>query len=186
MPEGIQNQEQVKQPEKSILPVSREAVDEALAEISYAPQEALVEEQALMERQNPFLAGDINTFAGKLDKANYWDYLEGAHWTYRILRKQAEMCGRQLPQISHTQLSTLYRNHIQRSNEEEQNKRKEPVLLSEKFKKIAGQDREFLRAMGEFTKYSVAPLAFYLGVTDVYKPIKDALNIAELTRMFNV
>lgn len=179
MAENTPNQES-KLPEKSILPVSKEAVDEALAEIAQDPQKVLVDEITTMERQNPPLATLVKSFSEKLDATSHWDYMEGAYWTHKILRKQAELCGRQFPTISPDLLKTFFRDTIQHNAEQKQ--KRKLMFSPEEIQKTIAQDPEFARAIREFTKYRYAALVFYLGVFDVYVPIKNAIEAEELAK----
>lgn len=181
---STQGQERARIPEGSILPVSKESVDKALAEIVLDPTRALVHEKAIVGQQNPALFDSLTFFEDKLlsegSKANYFDFMEGAYWTHKILRMQAEACGKELPQISLDLISAYARDAIQRGNE--QDEKKEVVPYEERIKKMAEQDPEFVRAIKEFTKYRTSPVVFYNGVINVYTVIKDALQAEELAR----
>lgn len=184
MPENTQGKEGNKIPEKSILPVSKESVDKALGEITQDPTRAMSREQSLMKKQNPVLFTNLDDFGKILGNAGYFDFMGGACWTYKILRIQAETCGRELPQISPDLLLTYIRDHIQYGNE--QSEKKEFVHFEEKVKKIATQDPEFGRAIKEFTKYRVTALSFYSGAIEVYDFVKNALHSEELAKKFNL
>lgn len=184
MSESTQGKEVDKTPEKSILPVSKESVDNALEEIIQDPTRTMSREQALMKKQNPVLFDNLDDFAKKLGSAGYFDLMEGACWTYKILRIQADTCGRELPQISPDLLLTYIHDNIQYANE--QSEKKEFVPFEERVKKIATQDPEFGRAIKEFTKYRVIASGFYSGAIEVYDLIKNALQSEELARKFNL
>lgn len=177
-------QERAGIPERSIFPVGKESVDKALAEIVSDPTKALVHEKAIMGQQSPALLNALTFYEDKLlsegSKANYFDFMEGAYWTHKILRMQAETCGRELPQISLDLILTNYRDSIQKANE--QDEKKEVVPYEEKIKKMTDQDPEFERAIKEFTKYRTSPTVFYNGVINVYTMVRDALQAEELAR----
>lgn len=184
MPENPQDKEINKIPEKSILPVSKESVDKALEEIAQDPTRAMSREQTLMKKQNTTLFANLDDFAKRLDNAGYFDCMAGVCWAYKILRIQAETCGRELPQISPDLLLTYGHDYIQYANE--QSEKNKFVSFEERVEKIATQDPEFGRAIKEFTKYRVAASGFYSGAIEVYDLVKNALHSEELAKNFNL
>lgn len=85
--------------EISILPVTKEAADAALSQIALDPSKASLEEGALIETGNHQLNLLLHTRIG-IGRIKPDEFIEGALWTHRILRTQAERRGNRLPEIS--------------------------------------------------------------------------------------
>lgn len=186
MPEGIPNQEPDKLMEKSILPVSKDAVDKSLVEIAQNPLKVMIEEGRLIRLKNPALFDKLtlvkNTL-GENDFSSYFLFQEGASYTYRILRKQAENLGTKLPVVSDDVVSTFFQEQIQYISEIKEEDRRE--YFAKQIERISIQDPEFGRAMKEFIRYRALPENFYFGAISVYLTIKNSLQAEELERKFN-
>lgn len=187
MPEDIQNQEPTKQLEKPILPVSKEVVDRSLAEISSNPLKAMLEEGSVIAIRNPALFDKLTLLKNKLsenDTSSYFTFQEGASYTYKILRQQAEILGKELPAVSDDVISTFFQDQLRYISETKDEDRK--GYFAKQIGQIGIQDPEFDRAIKEFTKYSAVPVNFYFGAVSVYIPIRNALQAEELAKKFQI
>lgn len=182
LPNNLSGEEEPRIPEKLILPVSKESVDAALLEIAQDPKKALADEGVIMEKQNPLLFTELESFKEVAVRWGFYysDYVRGAYWTHKILRKQAEMCGRQLPTISLDLLDSFSRDSTQHNIEQEE--KKKPTAIQEELQQTTAQDYEFTRAIEELIKYKSSSSAFCLGALDVYGPMRNALQSEELNK----
>jgi len=188
--ENILHQSETSQ-ETVCFPVTKEAADRALTGIAENPDRVMVEEGAVMQVENP----ELNLILMALGQSgqtgmgiNMGVFSEGALWTYRILRSQAELNGKALPKISEELARVTVQDQINSLREFEG---KAPrggfaPFIEEKMKEISSEEPELGRAIGELTKYRAGKIAFYNGAINVYLPIKKALRSAELGRKFTL
>ena len=188
--ENILHQSETSQ-ETVCFPVTKEAVDRALSGIAENPDRVMVEEGAVMQVENP----ELNLILMSLGQSfqtgmgiNMVIFSEGALWTYRILRTQADLAGKALPKISEELARVTVQDQINSIREFEG---KSPRGDFEQFiegtmKEISSQEPELGKAVGELTKYRAGKISFYHGVVNVYLPIKKALRSAELDRKFTL
>jgi hypothetical protein len=181
---GDAGKQEFNRQEVLIFPLGRNAVDKALKEIAQNPKNEMIKEEAYMEHYDPELLAFLEGFQNSTEVKGF-DFMEGACWTYKILRIQADTCNKKLPQVSFDLLETHSRDGIQNQNERTI-KQLEPLAIEEKMEKIATQDVEFERAIKEFTKYKVFPTVFNFGATEVYSLMKKSLETKELERKFSI
>jgi len=170
--------------EPSPLPVTKEAVERALKEIAQDPGKAMMEESNIIQLQNP----EINlTLHNKLQSlpGEQRAYIEGALWTHRILRTQAELNGVNLPRIAPNVGEVYLRDCIDeiRSTGVSQTVDDYNRKLGER---VIAEEPELGNAIQEITKYRPAKESIYGGVADVYFLIKRTLEAKELGKKFGM
>lgn len=172
----------------SCFPVTKDAVDQALAKISENPDRVAVETGALLQADNPdlnlMLMSLLQTGPRNMDQG---PVIEGALWTYRILNEQAELNGKRVPHVSrdvctahlHDVLETV---KMQTSKDPNVNF---GDLVTDKVKDAIKEEPYLQEALNELTKYRGMKSLFYQGVSNVLFPIKKSLESIELRRKLN-
>ncbi len=157
----------------SFLPVTKEAAELALSEIAANPNRALMEEGTIIQTENPQL-NQLLHLRIQAGVSNQNDYIEGALWTHRILRKQAEQGGGKLPVISSGLTDAYLVDNLERVES-----RPEISIdqdSKEQAEKLMTEEPELGNALAEITKYRPSRGDFDFGATDVYFVVKKALG----------
>ena len=156
----------------SFLPVTKEAAELALSEIAANPDRALMEEGTIIQTENPQL-NQLLHLRIQAGVSNQNDYIEGALWTHRILRKQAEQGGGKLPVIS----SKLTDDYLVDNLKRLENKPEISIDQDskEQAQRLTTEEPELGNALAEITKYKPSKGDFDFGAVDVYSVIKKAL-----------
>jgi hypothetical protein len=183
--EHIPGQQPERGREQSSFPLTKEAVDRGLTEIAENPDRVVIEEGELMQIQNPELNSGLmsvlNTFPVERGK-----FTEGALYTYRLLRKQADMRGERIPIVSNDIWTTHIHDQIEAIRTVGREDPNAGMFESsrQQMETISEQDPEFGRAIKEITKYSPRKDHFFHGVVNTYLPVRKALEAQELERKF--
>lgn len=115
-------------------------------------------------------------------------FTEGALWTYKLLREQAEILGERVPIVSleiwqahmHDQIEATRKSAIKDPNAGKYDHAKHQV------EEISARDPEFGRALKILTNYRVGHGHFYAGVINTYLPIKKTSESEQLEKRFPV
>ncbi|MBI2196111.1 hypothetical protein HYU45_00685 [Candidatus Daviesbacteria bacterium] len=170
--------------ESSPLPVSKEAAEQALREIAQDPLKALKEERDILQNQNPVLSQALDT-RYRTSPIEQLPYSQGALFTYRILRRQAELNGINLPRVSSDATIIYVEDRIKelKSGNIDQTKAGYNRKLVER---VIAEEPELGNAIKEMTKYNPTKEIFYNGAADVYFLIKRTLEAKELGKRFGI
>ncbi len=164
---------------KSFLPVTEKAVNQALMEISFDPDAAIILEAGIIERQNPELNLTLNMRLQ--DVTNSKTYIEGALFTHAILRWQANLNGTSLPRVT-APVATQYERDrirdIQRTDVNMSIEEEWEILKNRMFK----QEPNLQRAVEELTKYRPGRIDFFGASAEVYLLLKATQETQDLRR----
>lgn len=183
MTEGIGQPEEAALPrESACFPVTKEAVDAALGAIAENPDRMLVQEGALLQVENPELnQGLLAAAAGlRVDRGNF---SEGAVFTHRILRQQAEMRGEQMPVVTDAGWHAHMQGQIDEMNAGDPHITIDARAI-QKMQEIGAKDPEFGKAVDDLTKYRAGKPSFYNGVIHTYLPLKHAAEGQAMEKQF--
>jgi hypothetical protein len=162
--------------EVSCFPVTKEVADRTLAEIAENPARALMQESGIFQMENPELNKSLHSMVAVLPDSLKREYIEGALWTYRLLRTQVEQRGGKLPKISEQLCMSRFADNIELSESGES--------LSDSFKKqgknLASMEPELGAALEKITRYRPDKSSLIGGATEVYFTIKKALKTKAL------
>lgn len=160
------------------FPISKESVDKTLANIAEDPDKAIVEEQTIIEKENPQLAHLLKSTASTLSSIPTV-YLEGGLWTHKIIREQAGLRGGKLPTVSPNIAMGHLKDNVQTTTV--MGKNVEDHFLKMK-NEMEVNEPELARALLEMTKYRSNGKDFYEGAMNVYLPIKKTLDAQALEK----
>ena len=166
-----------------ILPLTKESAEIALSEIAADPMKAVVEEGALIQANNPHLNLLLHTRI-KVGIKNQFDFIEGALFTHKILRTQAERGGGKLPVISPDLQHTYLVDAVDRVSNR-------PSLSisqdwSEQIVSLRTEEPELGKVLEEITRYRPNKEDFNFGATEVYFIIRKALISKRLGKEFKL
>lgn len=161
------------------FPVRREAVERALGEIAEDAGKAMMQEAGTLQFQNPAISTLLHSRMQVL--SDPIPYIEGALWTHRILRTQAELNGGQIPKVSHEGAGVWLKNCV-----DELTKKGRDVSLDdfsrELGENVIAEEPELGKAIKEMTKYRPSKENFYSGSADVYFVLKKLLEARVLQK----
>ena len=175
MAEGQIKTEPSKEP--SCLPVTKDAVQRALREIADDPTRVMLEESEILAR-NPELQSLI--FASiKTYGVHEGPFLEGALFTHRIIRTQAD-----IPIVSTQDKAIYLKDSIDdlESINKTDPKGTMDALVTNRAKQLGQEDPELDRGLQELFKYRDGKTHLYAGAIATYFPIKQIVQGIELAR----
>ncbi len=155
--------------ETRIFPVSSEAVNRGLGEISSDPLGTLEEEAILVKTDDKDLDNLISAmraaYEDNISSLVPYSFLEGAFWTRRILRTQSDIVGKPMPKITTDIARTHHTNQIHKGKPGQSMEE-----VSEEFMRdLRTTEPELARGIDEMAKYKSARHAFIEGVKTVYE-----------------
>ena len=161
------------------LKVAKETVDRVLAEISENPRRIFLEEETIINFENPALYAVIASF---FNVTNSHAYVEGAYLMHRILRTEYEGGGKKLPKVSEDIGRTYF---VDREEEFNKDQSELDEYLLKRGERVYEKEPALRKAIKEFTKYtsSTWPRA---GAVDIYLVIEKALKNKEMENSFRV
>ncbi|MFH1187182.1 MAG: hypothetical protein V1697_03370 [Candidatus Levyibacteriota bacterium] len=173
MAEPGQSEQQKAPSENPCIPVTKKAVDNALTSIAKDANRAMDNEETVMKTENPMLYLGFRNFMNLYKQIDQNNAMEGATYTYRILREQASISVKSVPKVTSDIWKTFLRDMIERL-EKGSSVGEASETYNEKIKEITEQDHEFGQALRELTKYRAGKNHFNFGALCVYMPIKHA------------
>lgn len=182
---------EVSSQEASCLPVSREIVESVLSEMTGNPARALIEEEEILRTKNPNLMDalfkllKIDEVRSDLTSSHYLiggSLKEGALWAHRILRKQAELRGGQLPVISSELEYTHFVDLAERIKKSPETT--VPQFVQTGVGRLTLEEPELGKALAEMTRTGPNRDVFNFGAAEVYFIIKKAVEGKRLERIF--
>jgi len=188
MTDGTVNPELSKTPETSkLFPLTTQSVERSLTRISEDPESAFMNESKAMGLGNPTLSLGLKILIQTL-KPDEGTFTEGALWTHKLLREQAEMLGEKVPVMSpeiwrahmHDQMEATRKSAIKNPNAGKYDH------TIQQIEEISAQDPEFGKALKILTKYRAGQEHFYAGAINTYLPIKKASESERLKKQFNL
>jgi len=137
--------------ELSCFPVTREATENALTEIAKNPGQEIMKEGSILQSEDTHLNQLILSLQQALGGVSASDHIQGALWTYKILRLQAEARGVKLPKLTKELAHTYLIDRIQ----EAKGGKSRPIgeAFSTQAERMQIEDPELSRALNEITKY---------------------------------
>lgn len=190
MTDEIRREEQSEKPEeKSCFPVTKEVATGVLDEIAWDPWSVYYDEGALIGQINPLLNQLLNEAEG-IEEWHVSSLREGALWAHRILRKQAEERGVELPTVSED-TCTAYIQDIEDIHQtlKERLGKGGRVWFPEdwerqnlQLKELYDQEPNLGEVLNEMVKYRTERESFLYGVTLVYFPIKKTVDAERMGR----
>lgn len=167
--------------ETTVFPITKESADRTLSEIAEDPDRVLVEEGAILAMSNP----DLNFLVGVGVRANQAVepiYIEGALWTHRILRQQAEARGTRLPRINRDLANAYLADRVEELKHQIElspDSRTGDIAIRH-FQELVKEEPELGTALNELFKYRAGKPHLYGGVVNVYIPISNAIKGRQL------
>lgn len=169
-------------PESSIFPVSKEAADRALVDISRDPDNALVLEGLELQRKNPQLNNVLHTYISILADGSK-HFIEGALQTHKILRESAVETGRALPIVSESASIASLRSQMELYKGTSVD---DATYIQAEMDKISAEDPVFGDAVKVLTKYRPGRYWFNRGVVAIYLPLKRVSEAQQMSKKFRL
>lgn len=167
--------------EITAFPVTKEACERVISEIGDNADRVMMEEGTILASGNPELHFLIDTNI-KANQANAPTLIEGALWTHRMLRAQAEMRGTGLPKISRDLSMTYLTDQLE---ELKQMQLTLPdsgpsALVTKQVEQMTIEEPELAKGLKELFKYRAGKSHLYVGVVSVYVPLSKAIRGRQL------